>query len=604
MIRENVAISQMSEVIEKKRELRKNNLENPNSKSDRILQGVDVWCSFYRANPHRFAKDFLNLDLKIFQQIILNLMFISTNLIFFACRSLGKTFLISIFATIKCILYPNSQVVVVSKTRSQGNEVLEKIEKILMPNSQLLRNEIDLKKTIISGQKAQVMFKNGSYISVSTMNDNARHSRATVLIIDEFVKTDNDLINNVHRKFLVPRNVRFKSKPQYKNYVEREQMFYLSSCWLKNHWSYELAKGYCVNLVDDKKKYFICGLPYQIAIKENLLYREKVLDEMSESTFNEISFMMEMECLFFGESENAFFKYDDLLKTRRIDNPLYTYEDYSMLSDKIIKYYHKTKGEIRLVCVDIATMSSSKNKNDATALFVLQLLPTDNGQYVRNVIYLDTFEGVNTKIQAIKIRKLFDDLECDYIVLDTNGVGMGVYDNLVDDLVDNESGKVYPALQCCNDNEMAKHYKGKDVYPRKVIYSIKATANFNSQCAFSLRDVISRGKLRLLESEKEFETRMSTNKAYKDLSLDQKQVVRMPYIQTTLLINELINLEYVAQGNNVKIKEQSDRRKDRYSALSYGNQIANDLELKLKKPNSVIDMFKFKMRPPSTLKRK
>lgn len=27
-------------------------------KADKIMEGVAIWCSFYRANPQRFAKDF------------------------------------------------------------------------------------------------------------------------------------------------------------------------------------------------------------------------------------------------------------------------------------------------------------------------------------------------------------------------------------------------------------------------------------------------------------------------------------------------------------------------------------------------------------------
>lgn len=42
-----------------------------NEKSERILEGFAVWTSFYRANPHRFAKDYLNINLKKFQAIIL-----------------------------------------------------------------------------------------------------------------------------------------------------------------------------------------------------------------------------------------------------------------------------------------------------------------------------------------------------------------------------------------------------------------------------------------------------------------------------------------------------------------------------------------------------
>ena len=57
----------------------------------------------------------------------------------------------------------------------------------------------------------------------------------------------------------------------------------------------------------------------------------------------------------------------------------------------------------------------------------------------------------------------------------------------------------------------------------------------------------------------------------------------MPYVQTTLLINEMINLEKVDTGNNlIKLKEPSTKRKDRYSSLGYLVYVTKQLELKLK----------------------
>ena len=47
----------------------KKQTEIPNDKARRVMDGVAVWASFYRANPHRFAKDDLSIDLKIFQAI-------------------------------------------------------------------------------------------------------------------------------------------------------------------------------------------------------------------------------------------------------------------------------------------------------------------------------------------------------------------------------------------------------------------------------------------------------------------------------------------------------------------------------------------------------
>ena len=55
-------------------------------KADRILEGVATWTGFYRNNPHRFAKEFLNLKLKLFQQILLYAMMHNNYMIYLAAR--------------------------------------------------------------------------------------------------------------------------------------------------------------------------------------------------------------------------------------------------------------------------------------------------------------------------------------------------------------------------------------------------------------------------------------------------------------------------------------------------------------------------------------
>lgn len=55
-------------------------------KSERLMNGVDAWASFYRSNPHRFAKDYLNLTLKTFQKINLYEMMHNTNTMYLASR--------------------------------------------------------------------------------------------------------------------------------------------------------------------------------------------------------------------------------------------------------------------------------------------------------------------------------------------------------------------------------------------------------------------------------------------------------------------------------------------------------------------------------------
>ncbi len=66
--------------------------EIANDKANRIMNGIATWCSYYRANPHRFCKDFLNIDLKLFQKILLFMMNYSTNFMYLASRGQQRDF--------------------------------------------------------------------------------------------------------------------------------------------------------------------------------------------------------------------------------------------------------------------------------------------------------------------------------------------------------------------------------------------------------------------------------------------------------------------------------------------------------------------------------
>ncbi len=60
------------------------------SKSERMMEGVAVWTSFYRANPHRFVRDYLGIELKLFQQILLWSMMNFHFMTYIASRGQGK----------------------------------------------------------------------------------------------------------------------------------------------------------------------------------------------------------------------------------------------------------------------------------------------------------------------------------------------------------------------------------------------------------------------------------------------------------------------------------------------------------------------------------
>lgn len=555
------------------------------TRQEKIMQGAAIWCSYYRSNPHRFAEDYLHLKLHLFQKILLVMMNVSTTFVFIASRGLGKSFLSAVFCCVRCVLYPGTKVCIASGTRGQAVNVLEKIQTELRPRSPELSNEIaDIK---VNTTNAQILFKNGSFIKVVTASDNARGNRANILLIDEYRMVSKDVIDTILRKFLTnPRFPGYLNNPEYKHLAERNKTLYLSSAYFKDHWSYTKAEDNGKFMLDDKRRDFVCGFPYQLAIKEGLLFKEDVEDQMAESDFSEVKWSMEMDALFFGDTDGSFFDFNSISKNRRIKYPILPDKISSILGTggAKLRIPQKQLGEKRILSADIALMSSKKHNNDATAIFINQLFPTKSGRYISNIVFGDTYEGMHTEDQALVIRKLYDEFACDYIVLDCMGLGLGVFDALVRDISDPENGEIYPALSCCNNPEMAERCTVRGA--EKAIWAIKGNPALNSECAVLLREGFRSGKIRLLATEYDAENYLSELKGYDSLSQSEKVKVQLPYIHTTLLINELVKLQHEESGGRVKIFERAGMRKDRYSSLSYNYYVATQLESKLLRSHS------------------
>lgn len=569
---------------------KKSEKEIANEKSERIMNGIAVWAGFYRANPHRFVVDYLNIKLKLFQKILLYAMMHNNFFMYIAARGQGKTWLTALFCVVRCILFPKTKICIASATRPQANEVLLKITDDFMKNygfgSENLRREITY--AAVGANKAVIDFANGSWIKVVTASDSGRGARANILLVDEFRMVDLDTINTVLRRFLTaPRQPNYLNNPKYAHLLERNKEFYMSSAWYKNHWSFEKAKAYTVNMLDDTKKYFICGLPYQVSVKEGLLSREQIEDEMSETDFDEVKWSMEMDCLFFGDTEGAFFSFDDIGCRRTLQTAVYP---PSFINNKTYKIPELATNERRIMSVDVALMASNKHRNDASAIIINSAIPANNNNYVSNIIYLENHEGLNTDELALVIRRLFRLYKCTDLVVDTNGSGLGVFDALIRDMVDPETGELYGALSCCNDKDMAARCKVANA--PEVIWSIKASASFNNEICILLRSGFKQGKINLLVSEFEAEEILKDKiKGYAKMQPFEQLQYKMPYIQTTLLIYELTKLEHEIKGTNIKIIEKTGMRKDRYSSLAYNYWVQCQLEREiLQKPQVSFDI--------------
>jgi len=578
------------------------------TKSERLMNGVADWCAFYRARPDIFAEEVLGLSLKPFQKILLYCMIHYNYSMFLASRGLGKTWLTALYCVIRCILYPGTKIVVAAGQKGQSMKVVtEKIPELMQKSKTgMIQREIKGSiRTSMNTDDPNVEFMNGSWIKVVAATQGARSARANVLILDEFRMIDPAIYRNVLRRFLAAsRQPAYLDKPEYKNkqeFLERNQEIFLSSCFYKFNWSYERYKVF-INSMLNGKKYFVCGLPYQFAIKENITNKAQLLDELAEDDMDIIGWEMEMNCMFFGESEKAFFKTDEILKVRKIYKPIYPKPFYELIKDKSFKYVNKESKEIRILSCDIAMIGSKQN--DASVFKLIQLFPIESKRdntkikgYERIVSYMETMVGVHSESQAIRIRQLYDDLDCDYIVLDRQGNGIAVYDNLCKKLYDKERDIEYNAFNSMNEEKMQERCLIPNA--EKKIYTVSATSEFNSEIAVSLRDNINRNKIKLLVDKNDSYEYLSKIKNVLELPVEIIAKLEAPFVHTDALVNEMVLLESEINQTTgvIKLKEQAGQRKDRYSALAYANFFASILEKDLLKENNNFDISQFIIAP-------
>ncbi len=555
----------------------KTQTEIEKDKQQKIMETVAWRAGYYRNNPHRYVIDVLGLSLKWFQQILLWCMMHYNFVMYLAARGQGKTYLTALFCCVRCILFPGTKIVVSSGTLKQANEVLLKIQDDFMKQSSILRSEIE--KCNIGQNDASIYFKNGSWIKTRTSSENSRSARANCIVVDEFRMVDETVINTVLRKFLTsPRQPKYLQKPEYAHMQERNKEIYMSSAYFKSSWAYRKAQSYTLNFFDDTKKYFICGLPYQVSVREGLLSRSQLEDEMSEADYNELVQQMEMECLWFGDTDGSLFKFDELTARRRLRK---AFPPLSFCNDKITIPKLTSTGK-RILSIDVALMQSTKKKkNDASAIFINDLIQVNDTAYQSNFVYGETFEGLKTDELGMIVMKYFYEYQCTDLVLDTNGIGLGVYDFITKDQICQENGKRYRAMTCINDKDMAERCKVRDA--NKVVWSVKANANFNNEICVLLRNGIQNGKINFLISEQDADSSLKeTYKGYFKMSPTEQAKLKMSYIQTTFAVYELIKLDHEVKNGNIKVKEVEGMRKDRYSSIAYSYWCACQLELKLK----------------------
>ena len=267
------------------------------------------------------------------------------------------------------------------------------------------------------------------------------------------------------------------------------------------------------------------------------------------------------------------------------------YVEYKDKKEKWFLYQEKLPNEIRILTADIALVESANNDN--TSIWIIRMIP-DGGGYKKILAFGESMHGINSIVQTKRIKQLFYELQCDYCVIDCNGVGQGIFDYSTVETYDEERGVIYPAWTVVNpeDIKMVNRTISGNAVP--VIYSVKTPIQLKSAMFSNMKDTLTSKDVSLLSETQEAIEYLNKNYNYFKIEDDDLRVRMLnSYAQTDMLINESINLEQIVTQGYINLKEKSGRRKDRTMSVAYGLWYAKKIEDDYKNRDNTWDIMNY-----------
>lgn len=323
-----------------------------------------------------------------------------------------------------------------------------------------------------------------------------------------------------------------------------------------------------------------------------LLSKDFVKDLKDDGTYSPLTFSREYESKWGGGNIDSFFSGIEFDKNRTIQKPLWE------------GLYRPERGTKIIFSYDVGRL------DDNSSLLVIQLTPSPikgNGTYTKKVVNIYSLEKMHFKDQAFLIKKLYFQFKANKIVLDANGLGVGLLDFLTIKTENEKNGEVLPPFGVDRESDKKGNYKkfyNINGGINDAIYFVKASGGSNSEMHNLCSAQISSGKVQFLIDEQVAEDKMKRTEAWKTYSTEKKIEMLRPYKLTRVLREEMLNLKKAGEGGNTTLKQISQGvKKDKFSALEYGIWYARQLELKNKNNGNITKDMSFCTASKSTFNR-
>ena len=473
-------------------------------------------------------------------------------------RAYSKSFLSVLVLMIRCILFPRSKLFVTSGGKEQSASIIkEKVDELcnLVP---ALDKELDRRpgKTRISKDYCIFMFKNGSYFDNITATEKSRGKRRHGGLIEECVGVDGKILSEVIIPTMNVDRLCMDGTSQEEETLNKSQIYVTTAGW-KGTFAYDKLIQLLVWMVTEPEKAFVMGGTWRIPVLVGLQNRSFIKDLQQDGTFNEASFDREYESKWSGTTENAFFNGETFDRHRVLNQPEYEFSGRS--SSK--SYY--------ILSVDVG------RKGCDSVVCVWKVTPQSAGPAIKSLVNMYTMADAHFEDQAIKLKRLFYKYKARRIVIDANGIGIGLVDYMVKPQHDPATGDDFPdfGVYGGTQDDAAEEYKRfrTENTEEEAMYLIKANAPVNTEAHANFQTQLNAGKIKFLIDERIAKTKLLNTKAGQKMSPEKRAEYLKPFTLTSILKEELGNLREENEGINIILKQANKGiRKDKFSAAEYG----------------------------------
>ena len=551
-----------------------------------IIPIARQYIAYWREYPDMFI-DYLQtgndpeakpkLELKFYQRVFMRVAMRYRYVYCVYPRGYSKSFLAVLILIVRAILYPGAKLFTSAGGKQQAAGILaEKVTEILnlVP---ALNREIDWRpgKTKVQKDYCYYLFKNGSFIDNLAANERTRGKRRTAGVLEECASMDGKTLQEILIPTMNISRMCADGSTQMEEILNQAQL-YITTAGYKSTFAYQKLITTLVQMIIEPDKGFILGGTYRVPIAFDMLSKNFVSDLKREGTFNEASFDREYGSHWTGTVEDAFFDGEKFDRNRKLQKP----ENEASGRSSKMAYY--------ILSVDVG------RKGCQSVVCVFKVTPQTQGGAIKSLVNMYTFEDVHFEDQAIKLKKLYYKYKARRMVIDGNGLGIGLIDYMVKRQID-KTGDIYPDFGIYNDDEgYYKKYR-TDETEFDAIYIIKANAPINTEAYSIVQTQIESGKVWFLIDERTAKNKLLGTKVGQAMTPDQRNEYLMPFQLTSNLKEEMLNLREENEGVNIILKQASKSiKKDKFSALCYGlYYIKQEEENKRKKKKFNAKEWKF-----------